>query len=501
MALEYLPQTLVMTGVTGLDQILGGGLVAHRLYLIDGSPGAGKTTLALQFLMEGARLGESVLYITLSETAEELRANAASHGWAIENIPIFELLSGDGSMTDTPSTIFHPSEIELGETIRAILAEVERIQPVRIVFDSLSELRLLAQNSLRYRRQIMILKQFFNARKCTVLLLDDRTTEIADLQLQSIANGVISLEQLAPEYGAERRRLKVLKLRGRQYRGGWHDFRIIPGGLSVFPRLVTAEDRVITNDGLLASGVKELDMLLGGGLEYGTSTVLIGPAGTGKSSLALLYAIAAAARGEHSALFVFDESITTLQVRAAGIGLNLSEPVNQGLIHIRQIDPAELSPGEFAHIVRETVEYDETRVVVIDSLTGYINAMPEERLLLVQMHELLTYLGQQGVVTLLIVAQQGFLVPYSSTSSINISYLADTVVLTRYFEVFGQVNSAISVVKKRQGYHERTIRQLEISSSGISVSAPLRDFQGVLTGVPRYEGTIDSLLGSGETDA
>jgi circadian clock protein KaiC len=484
---------LVATGIAGFDDIIGGGFTRNRLYLIEGNPGSGKTTLALQYLLEGARRGERGLYITLSETAEELQAVAAEHGWSLDGIDLVELIPSDDSLTpDSQYSIFHPSEVELAETTKAVLAEIERSDPQRVVFDSLSEMRLLAQNSLRYRRQILALKQFFIGRQCTVLLLDDRTAETTDLQLQSIAHGVVSLEQLAPEYGAERRRLCVQKMRGRKYRGGFHDFRIVRGGLSVYPRLIAAEHHEAFEDMLIVSDVPELDALLGGGLDRGTSALLMGPAGVGKSTLAIQYAVAAAHRGDKTTLFAFDESIKTMLLRSAGIGMDLAAQIAAGRIQVRQVDPAELSPGEFAQVVRQAVEQEGSRILIIDSLNGYINAMPEERYLLIQLHELFTYLGRQGVTTFLVVAQHG-LVGRDMQSPIDASYLADTVLLLRYFEARGQIRQAISVMKKRSGMHERTIRELRIDQHGLYVGPPLSVFQGVLNGTPQYMGHTDLL--------
>jgi circadian clock protein KaiC len=485
--------SLVATGIAGFDDIIGGGFTRNRLYLVEGNPGSGKTTLALQYLLEGARRGERGLYITLSETAEELRAVAASHGWSLDNVDLVELIPSDDSLTpDSQYTMFHPSEVELAETTKAVLAEVERINPARVVFDSLSEMRLLAQNSLRYRRQILALKQFFIGRQCTVLLLDDRTAEMTDLQLQSIAHGVVSLEQLAPEYGAERRRLCIQKMRGRRYRGGFHDFRIVSGGLSVYPRLIAAEHHEPFEDMTIASDVPELDALLGGGLDRGTSALLMGPAGVGKSTLAIQYALAAAHRGEKATLFAFDESIKTILLRSAGIGMDLDQQIASGRIQVHQVDPAQLSPGQFVQEVRHAVEQEGSRILIIDSLNGYINAMPEERYLLIQLHELFTYLGQQGVTTFLLVAQHG-LVGRDMPAPVDASYLADTVILLRYFEARGEVRQAISVMKKRSGKHERTIRELRIDQRGLHVGAPLSVFQGVLSGTPEYLGNADLL--------
>jgi circadian clock protein KaiC len=402
----------------------------------------------------------------------------------MDAVHIFELAASESALTpDSQYMMYHPSETELGELTDAVLSEVERIKPQRVVFDSLSELRLLAQNPLRYRRQILALKQFFAGRKSTVLLLDDRTADAADLQVRSIAHGVITLEQLSPEYGAERRRLRVAKLRGRQYKGGFHDFKIVKGGLEVFPRLVAADHRSSFVDEAVHSGIQPLDDLLGGGLDRGTSTLILGPAGTGKSSVALQYAVAAADRGENAAIFAFDESLTTLVRRSEALGLNLKEQIDAGRVVVQQIDPGEMAPGEFAATVRRQVEQRKVRVLVIDSLNGYVNSMPEERFLTIQLHELLTYLGQHGVTTILVVAQHG-LMGNGMKAPVDVSYLADSVVLTRFFELDGQMKKAISVIKKRSGRHEDTIRELQVSVGGIKVGAPLHNLRGILTGVP-----------------
>lgn len=490
------------TGSAGFDNILEGGFPANRLYLVEGDPGTGKTTLALRFLLEGAAQGEPVLYVTLSETKEEINAVAASHGWSLAGVSIYELIPSEESLkTETQYTIFHPSEVELSETTSAVLDEVERIQPRRVVFDSLSEMRLLARDPLRYRRQILALKQYFAGRQCTVLLLDDRTSTNGDLQVQSIAHGVVELEHLALDYGAERRRIRIVKLRGSTYRGGYHDFKIETGGVTVYPRLVAAGLHQEFTREIFTSGVAELDELLGGGLDRGTSTLVLGPAGSGKSSIAAQFAAAAAERGEHAASFLFDEGMHSYLSRASGLGREMSEQVEAGRMSIRQIDPAELSPGEFAHYVRRAVDEDGARVVVIDSLNGYMQAMPDERFLTVQMHELLTYLNQQGVVTLLVLAQHGFMGANMGTP-VDVSYLADTVLMLRFFEAAGAVRRAVSVVKKRTGYHENTIREMRMSSDGITVGQPLTDFHGVLTGVPTYLKQSAPLLEeSGDADA
>ena len=475
------------TGVEGLDDILRGGFTPNRLFLLEGVPGSGKTTLALQFLREGVRRGEQVIYVTLSETDEEIREVSDSHGWSMDGITIRELVPSENSLRpDEQYTMFHPSEVELSETTKTIMADVERIKPARIVFDSLSELRLLAGNPLRFRRQILALRQFFGGRHCTVLLLDDLTGADRDLQVQSIAHGVVRLEQVNPEYGAERRRLIVLKYRGVQCRGGYHDYVIRRGGLEVFPRIVASEHRSPLIAEKLSSGIAELDALLGGGIERGTSTLIVGAPGCGKSSLAAQFAVSVAERGQNAVVFSFDESINTLLTRAAGLGIDLRKHLNAGRVKIEQVDPAELSPGEFAHAIRRAVERPGTSVVVIDSLNGYLNAMPGERFLSIQLHELLTYLGHAGVATILIGAHHG-LIGGPMITPVDASYLADAVILLRYFEAKGEVRQAISVVKKRGGAHERTIREFRLETGRISVGQPLSDFRGVLTGVPIFE--------------
>lgn len=480
---------LARTGIDGLDNVLSGGLPRTRLYLIEGDPGAGKTTLGLQFLLEGVRRGESGLYVTLSETKDELTSVATSHGWSLDGIAMHELSVPDEQLTPQGHyTFFHPSEVELGSTTKAVLEEVERVKPTRVVFDSLSELRLLARDPLRYRRQILGLKQFFIGRQCTVLLLDDRTSGDGELQLQSLAHGVIELEQLSPLYGAERRRLRIVKMRGVKYCGGFHDFTIERGGLAVFPRLVAAEhqENKAGKSHLreaTSTGIPELDTLLGGGLNRGTSTLVMGPAGCGKSAFAAQHACAAALRGEKTAIFAFDETLSTLFERAEATSSPLPELVASGKILVQQVDPAELSPGEFIHAVRSVVENDGVKVVVIDSLNGYINAMPEENFLVIQLHELLSYLGQKGIVTILVVAQHGML-GSSMESPVDVSYLADTVLVLRYFESQGHLHKAISVMKKRYGRHETTIREYAVSSHGVIVGEPLANYHGIMTGVP-----------------
>ncbi|MGJ4916861.1 ATPase domain-containing protein [Bradyrhizobium sp. HKCCYLRH2060] len=478
----------ISTGSEGLDDILGGGFDPNRLYLYEGRPGTGKTTIALQFLLKGVSCGERVLYITLSETRRELELVARRHGWSLAGVDIFELVPPETTLDpERELTVFHPAEVELSETTGLMFNEVERINPSRVVIDSLSELRLLAQSPLRYRRQVLALKHFFAKRNCTVVLLDDLSSAQDDLQLHSVAHGVVMLEQLAIDYGAERRRLRVIKMRGIAFRGGYHDFTIASGGLKIFPRLVAAEHHRTFAGDVTPSGNAELDQLLGGGLERGTNALLIGAAGVGKSSVALIYAIAAARRGEHAVFFAFDEGRGTVEARARTLGLPLDEHIDSGRIRFQQVDPAELSPGEFGAIVRHSVEQDNARVIIIDSLNGYLNAMPDERFLILQMHELLTYLAQQGVLTILVLAQHGLVGPMDTP--LDISYLSDAVLMLRYFEVGGAVRRALSVVKKRSGHHEHSIREFRLSSAGISLGPPLKNFSGIFSGNPRFTGT------------
>ena len=473
----------VATGIPGLDHILYGGLPRRRLYLIEGEPGAGKTTLALQFLLAGIALGEKSLYISLSETREEIEEVARSHGWDLRKLEIVELSALDEKIAiEAQSTLFHPSEVELTETTKFLLEAVGRANPQRVAFDSLSELRLLAQTALRYRREILALKQYFAGRDCTTLLLDDSSADVRDAHVHSLAHGAIRLEQTRPAYGAERRQLSVLKVRGSTYRGGLHDFAIYTGGLQVFPRLVAAEHRRQFKNENISSGVEGLDALLGGGLARGTSNLFTGPPGTGKSTLALKYVVAAASRGEKVLMYTFDESLNVLYQRARGLNLALDKFLKKGTIRARQVDPAELSPGELAYAVLKAVQEENVRLVYLDSLNGYLHAMGNERSLNLQLHELLTFLNQQGVVTILVLSPQGFL--GQMQAPIDLTYLADTVLALRFFEVDGRVCKAIAVIKKRTGKHETTIRELKIAKSGVTVGPPLDKFRGVLTGVP-----------------
>ena len=488
--LDTTQRSLVRTGIEGLDHILHGGLVPNRLYLVEGDPGSGKTTLATQFLMEGARRGESCVLVTLSESEEEMRASAESHGWSLDGVRIVEVIPSEESLKpDARYTMFHPSEVELGETVKAVIAEAERTKPARLVFDSMSELRLLAQNPLRYRRQILALKQFFARQKCTVLFIDDKTGDMGDTHLHSIAHGVISMERHSPEYGTMRRRLQIIKMRGSDFRAGFHDYAIQKGGVEVFPRLIAAEHKRVYAREPVTSGLAPLDALLGGGLARGTSTLILGPAGTGKSSVATQFALAAAGRGEHAVLFLFDEAIETFLERSAALGMDAAGATQSGRLFLRQVDPAELSSGEFAHEVRKVVEAEQSRIVVIDSLNGYLNAMPSERHLTLHLHELLTYLGQQGVTTLLLMAQHGF-VGASMSVPVDASYLADTVIVMRYFEAVGEVRQAISVIKKRTGRHERTIREVHFrGSEGLVIGDTVRDIHGILNGATAFVGS------------
>lgn len=473
------------TGVEGLDVILKGGLPKNRLYLVKGDPGVGKTTLAMQFLMEGVRNGETGLYITLSETKDEIMVVAQSHGWDLSDINLYELSTIEEKIRhDTESTFFHPSEVELNRTIAALIDEVKRVNPARVVFDSLSEMRMLADTPLRYRRQILQLKQFFAGRDCTILLLDDRSSNSHDLQVESIAHGVLTLTCASSGYGVAQRQLHVVKIRGSQFLEGTHDLILKKGGMEIFPRLVPGDTQRDFAREDFPSGIAELDLLLGGGLGRGTSTIFMGPPGTGKSTLTLQFALKAAAQGERVLLFVFDETVGTLLDRSAKLGMDLRPMVEKGMIVIQAIDPAEISPGELAHRARQAVTREGVRMIIIDSINGYLNAMPAERYLVLQLHELLGYLNHQGVITILVLAQQGLI--GQMNSAVDLTYLADTVVLLRFYESRGEVKQAVSVIKKRSGDHERTIRSLLVNQHGIAVGEPLHELQGVLTGVPVF---------------
>ena len=491
-------RAVASSGIAGLDEILQGGFPRECIFLVAGSPGAGKTTLAMQFLLDGVRRGETCLYISLSETKNEIEKVAQSHGWDLSKLHISALEPSEHNLSaDSQLTVFSPSELELGETTEALIAAANQYRPQRLVIDSMSEIRLIAQNPLRYRRQILALKQYFTDRGCTALLLDDLSGGGHGDHVETVAHGVLNLEQLANQFGAERRRIRISKLRGVPFRGGFHDFTIRTGGVDVFPRLVASEHPQSFEEHDLLSGNAELDRLLGGGLPAGTSTLLLGPAGTGKSTIASQFAAAAAARGERSAVFVFDENVGTFRTRSRKLGIPVEKAMSEGLITIQQIDPAELSSGEFVALVRRTVRGDDAsgeraKIIIVDSLNGYLNAMPEEKFLTAQLHELLAYLGQQGVATLLTLTQAGLV--GNMGSPVDTTYLADNVVLFRYFEAAGWVRRAISVVKKRSGYHERTIRELDITERGLVIGEPLEGFQGVLLGVPTYVGKSAKLM-------
>jgi circadian clock protein KaiC len=477
----------ISSGVPGLDHILNGGLPRDCIYLVEGTPGVGKTTLAMQYLLEGKRLGERCLYVTLSETQQELEAVAKSHDWDISGITVIELSTVErliGSKRNT--TLFNPSDVELTQLTTLLMEEIVRNKPVRVVLDSLSEMRLLAQSPLRYRREVLSLKQRLAELGCTVLLLDDRSLEGTDGQVHSIVHGALSLNSAPLNYGIFRRTMYVTKMRGVRFREGNHDYIIETGGIRVFPRLIAAEHTTVHTKNMASSGSGALDNLLGNGLHYGTSNLLIGPAGSGKSTIATMFAHAAASRGEHVSYYIFDESIATLTQRAKELNMRLEPHQRAGLIRIEQMDPAQISPGELAHRIKSSVENDKTRVIILDSLNGYVTAMPHEEYLHLHLHELLTYLNQQGVLTVMVLAQHGLLGHMGTP--IDVSYLADSVIITRFFEAVGSIRKAISIIKKRSGPHEGTVRELSMSSGGVSIGPPLTEFQGVLTGVPTYLG-------------
>ena len=484
------------TGVVGLDDILGGGLPAGQMYLLEGNPGTGKTTIAMQFVLEGVQAGEKVLYVTLSEPKSELIGSAMSHGLDLTTLPIVEFVPDEQTLSpDSQYTVFHPSTVELADTVQRLTDEIDKLQPARLVIDSLSELRLLASDKMRYRRQLLALKHYFSQRSMTVLLLDDRTAEGEDLQLQSIAHGVLFLEKVSRSFGITRRRIEVLKLRGSAYREGFHDYNIVRGGVVVYPRLVASEHAVDFPVEQIKSDLPALDAILGGGLDRGSSVLIMGPSGVGKSTIAMQYACAAADRGESAVFYSFDEGVRSARLRAEGLGMKIGKHLDSGRMCMTQVDPAELAPGEFEWQIRNSVENGDARVIVIDSLNGFLNAMPGENDLVLHLHELLTYLNQKGVVTILVLTQQGLV--GGMQSPFDVSYLADTVVLLRYFESAGAIHQAISVLKRRIGEHERTVREIRFTDGGIHISDPLVHFRGVLTGVPEVLGSGSNLREDG----
>jgi circadian clock protein KaiC len=474
------------TGVVGLDDVLYGGLPQGQMYLVEGDPGTGKTTVAMQFVLEGARLGERSLYVTLSESKEELEAAAQSHGWALNGVKVVQFIPDEATLRgDDAYTVFHPYEVELETTIRKLIEAIEAANATRVVLDSLSELRLLASEPVKYRRQLLALKHYFAGRGVTTLLLDDRTGGKDDVHLWSIAHGVIRFQKNPRSFGINRRQMEILKIRGSAFREGLHDYTIHTGGVCIFPRLVAAEHPADFEEEVLPGGLPALDAMFGGGVDRGSSTLVLGPTGVGKSSVVMQYAVAAARRGETVHLFTFDEAARSAIIRGKSLGLPMEDQISSGRLSIKQVDPAELSPGEFVSNIRRAVTEDNARVIVIDSLNGFLHAMTGEADLPLQLHELLSFLGSRGVATFLVMTQHGFVGEMKAQA--DISYLADNVLLMRYFETDGFVRRAFSVIKKRSGPHESSIRELKLTSNGVSVGSPLINFRGILTGRPETE--------------
>lgn len=494
------PRKRASTGIAGLDEILNGGLPCNYIYLVQGKSGSGKTTLGLQFALAGVEAGETVLYITLSETERELEQIASSHGWSLEGLHVHELRPAEAiEAASAEQTIFHPADVELGEAMDQILKRISELQPDRAVFDSITEIHLLAETPLRFRRQLLALRQVLVEIDCTALLMNNEPMYQQGSPIQSLVHGQLDLEQLTMEYSEDRRRLRVDKMRGMPYHEGYHDFRIVTGGIEVYCRLKLADGEQAEAWTPKTSGLTQLDTMLGEGLPSGTSCLIVGQSGTGKSSLTTLYVHAATQRDEAAMVCIFDERRETFYQRAAGLGLDLQGQEETGLIILQQINAGEISPGEFTHNIRRAVEMEQVKLVVIDSLTGYLKAMPEERLLLIHLHELLIYLSQQDVLTLLTLTHHGLLVSQEA-HTIDLSYLTDTVLLLRHFEARGEVRQAISVIKKRHGPHERTVRELHISADGLKVGQPLTAFSGVLSGQLRFEGEPEKLLDGDQPD-
>jgi circadian clock protein KaiC len=498
-------QRLVESGVPGLDSVLMGGFLREGFYLVQGDPGAGKTTLALQYILGRLRAGERCLYVSLTESRRDLNSTCSSHGWSLEGLHICDLTRSAANLVDeSEASVFHPADIELGEITKTILAEVERVDPAHVVFDGLSELRLLSGDPLRYRRQLLALREFFAERRVTVLLLDDRAAQFGEIQPESLVGGNLVLERHMPEYGRTRRRMYVTKIRGANFQEGYHDYEIVKGGVIVHPRLIASEHHDAYVPSTYPSGLPNLDVMLDGGLAGGTTTLLLGPAGVGKSTIAMQFVVHALKQGKKAAAYIFDEVMPTLVQRSEKLCMGkeggFHSYLNDGLLHIQQVDPAEMSPGAFAYEVRKAVE-DGAQIVIIDSLNGYLNSMPAERFLSTHLHELFAYLNQKGILTIMVVAQHGMMVSSALPGDVDVSYLADTVLLFRYFEAQGEIHQTISVVKKRNGPHERALRQLKIVSTGIEVGEPLREFRGIMTGVPQYDGIPRALVEQPRADA